>query len=480
MSVIQASVGVFSTLFDEPSFQEALHRLYFDLGNHDPEEWARSLYLTLRHDPSNDKASMLNMDRKKCLQLLYDLVDAWESSTDPSLFEEEICRSFHVERLYRILYVGVIMDRSQALYRMQIPTSSLFGMHWYAKSHLSEGMSTGLSAEELRALKAALVGYPGFPTMNRRIYKMLHTERFGLLQADRRFVEWAKPCRASFEKVAASSFEEAAFKSARPMDGAAFAVAMDVEPTPISPPTTAFSDEQAQDNTTAGTSVLQPKQQVLNMVGQDSFHAKVAKYVQAYDNPVYQERLERLYHDRDSKDPEEWAKELYLTFRDDNVNKRALMLNQDRKVCLNLLYDMVNEWKEHGFCKDFELAIAKVFKPRRIARILGVCLVMDRAQSLYKMILPAKTSQGESIIGMHWFCELHFQDTSMFSSDERKDWMERLSKYSGTATMNKRLYRLLHSEVLGLCYDKAFVHWSKPHAAEFVYVKLPAAGVSVV
>ncbi|KAL7561087.1 hypothetical protein ACA910_020401 [Epithemia clementina (nom. ined.)] len=249
MSVIQASVGVFSAPFDEPSFQEALSRLYFDLGDHDPEEWARSLYLTLHHDPSNEKAATLNMDRKKCLQLLYDLVDAWESSADPSLFEEEIRRSFHVERLYRILYVGVIMDRSQALYRMQIPTSSLFGMHWYAKSHLSEEMSTGLSAEELRALKAALVGYPGFPTMNRRIYKILHTERFGLLQADRRFAEWAKPCLATFETVAASSFEDPEFKSARPTDGAAFAVGMDVDPTPTSPSTTTSSDKQVQDNT---------------------------------------------------------------------------------------------------------------------------------------------------------------------------------------------------------------------------------------
>ncbi|KAL7561088.1 hypothetical protein ACA910_020402 [Epithemia clementina (nom. ined.)] len=135
---------------------------------------------------------------------------------------------------------------------------------------------------------------------------------------------------------------------------------------------------------------------------------------------------------------------------------------------------MVNKWKEYGLCKDFELAIAKVFKPRCIARILGVCLVMDRAQSLYKMILPAKMIKGESIIGMHWFCELHFEDNSTFSSEKHHEWMARLSKYSGTATMNKRLYRLLHSEALGLCYDKAFAHWSKPHAAEFVYLKLPA------
>ncbi|KAL7555444.1 hypothetical protein ACA910_001209 [Epithemia clementina (nom. ined.)] len=74
-------------------------------------------------------------------------------------------------------------------------------------------------------------------------------------------------------------------------------------------------------------SLLQLKQQVLNVACRDSpFHAQVAKYVQAYVNPAYQERLERLYHDRGSKDPEEWAKELYLTFRDDNANKRAIVV----------------------------------------------------------------------------------------------------------------------------------------------------------
>ncbi|KAL7566892.1 hypothetical protein ACA910_008619 [Epithemia clementina (nom. ined.)] len=183
----------------------------------------------------------------------------------------------------------------------------------------------------------------------------------------------------------------------------------------------------------------------------------------------------RLYNDlggTSMQDPEEWAKDLYVEFRNDPNNIRALTLNYDRKVCLNLLYDMVNEWMEHRYSVEFEHAMARVFSVPRMVRILDVFLVMDRAQALYKMKLPSPVQHGGmDMIGMHWYSESHVQNDTFDSVEEEVWWKSQLLKqYPGKATMNKRFYRLLYSPVLKLQQkDPVLARWAKPQAATFVY-----------
>ncbi|KAL7580352.1 hypothetical protein ACA910_004381 [Epithemia clementina (nom. ined.)] len=398
----------------------------------------------LRNDPMNNRADALNKDRKVCLNLVYEMVNAWEDLKDESdakAFEKSIREEFGLDKLHRILSICMFMDRAQSLYRMQIPTSIYYGMHWYSKSHLDTDSPEAQYVKEkypekytvlqsaLEELKKVLEDYPGSPTMNRRLYKIIHTPSFGFLE-DETLWKLSVPVAAEFiEKQEDTEMEDAC-------DGR-----RSTEETKPSP--------------------------TLQLI-QNQIEETLNLFVQKYDEPQYQERLNRIYKDRSSHDPEEWAHKLYLTFRDDNSNPRALGLNQDRKACLNLLYDLVNAWEYFQFSSAFEEAMLTIFKPHRMARILGVCLVMDRAQSLYKMVLPAISPKGEMIIGMHWFSDLHFQNSNL-SPEEHEEWRKLLEKYSGTATMNKRLYRLLYSEKLDLRKDPVFAKWSHPQPATFVY-----------
>ena len=203
------TVQSFLTAYLEPSFQESLNRLYHDLGNQSPETWAKNLYQTLCKDPTHPHASLLNRDRKKCLQLEYDLVNAWENASSPDDFEQDIVNIFQVSRLRKILFICLVMDRAQSLYRMQLPSSTYYGMHWYAKEHVAllEGNEEDHSIEAasipslmdkaLESLKMALTTYKGSPTMNRRLYKIIHTKAFGLLQ-DADIARWSLPALATF------------------------------------------------------------------------------------------------------------------------------------------------------------------------------------------------------------------------------------------------------------------------------------------
>ncbi|KAL7568215.1 hypothetical protein ACA910_004215 [Epithemia clementina (nom. ined.)] len=206
------TIKSFCEAYKAQPFQECLNSLYADLGNRDPEFWAKELYQTLRHDPTNERVHSLNRDRKKCPILLYDLVDDWDKviqmngkDTDKadiaSAWEQEIFDTFRVERLHRIIYVVLTMERAQALYYMQLPSCRLQGMHWYSKYHLRNTSQddtapiTKTTTCDLDALNAALWDYLGFPSMNWRLFKLVHTERFGLLSnAD--LARWSQPTLA--------------------------------------------------------------------------------------------------------------------------------------------------------------------------------------------------------------------------------------------------------------------------------------------
>ena len=449
------TINFFCTGFEEPAIQDPLRRLYEDLGNQDKVEWSRTLYLTLRNDPNDSRVMALNVDRKTCLTFLYHMVDAWESSADPRDFQQGIQDKFGIDRVKKILKVCMVMDRAQSLYRMQIPTSSLYGMHWYSKLHLEESSEFALTfPDNYKQLKEALRGYKGFATMNRRLYKLMYTKDFALMQ-DAELALWSKPALAKFVPLT----ENLTTTTIKPSESNSTAEERSVEAKRASPT----------------RDVLDPPSKSLKL-DQEPFVEIVTVFVKRYNEPDYQECLARLYHDRSSRDPEEWAMKLYLDFRDDPSNERAITLNQDRKKCLNLVYDLVNEWEKTEFSTEFEYAIKNVFKPRRLVRIFGVCLVMDRAQSLYKMILPERNDKEELIIGMHWFSILHFENDSFSSAEEREDWIKRLEYYGGTATMNKRLYRLLYSKVLNLQDDPVFAKWAQPQLATFEYRPVPIPG----
>lgn len=209
----------------------------------------------------------------------------------------------------------------------------------------------------------------------------------------------------------------------------------------------------------------------------DSLHALKNKY----NEPSIQDPLRRLTVDQASQNIEEWAKNLYLAKRDrDDAN--SVSLNMDRKVILNLVYELVNLWNnvldELGdeAADDFEDSIICIFEIRRIERILGFGVPMDRAQALYAMKVPTWSKYG-----MHWYSEYHFDNSSPYcnygysqdlSEKEREEWRDLLSDYPGFPTMNKRLFQLLYSEKLGLRrrHPNTFGRWCKPQAAEFVSI----------
>ena len=219
-----ADIIYLCAIYEEPSFQERLNRLYADLGEQHPERWAQQIYLTLRDEPFNERAHALNMDHKTCLKLAYDLVDAWEASPDPDLFEQQIYDTFQVFRLKRILYIGLVMDRAQSLYHMKIPSSPYYGMHWYSKHHLARSQSDYhsdyLSGGGTSAFEYFLSQYAGAPTMNRRLFKLLHTQRLGLLQ-DAHLAHWSQPTLATFVKVPHHEHRNLAFHNKRSLSPAA-------------------------------------------------------------------------------------------------------------------------------------------------------------------------------------------------------------------------------------------------------------------
>lgn len=419
----------------EESIEHHLKNLYKSLGSRNEEEWATALYVQLRDDPNNSVVCGLNRDRKACLTFLYDLVDTIENSPNPSTFASEVILRFKIWRIKKILGVCMIMDRCQALFRMQLPTSTSFGMHWYSNLHLEPNTLYSLAYPEEQQMWVTMLNttkYEGRGTMNKRIFKLLYQYDFGLL-ADAKLLRWSRPTPAIFTTLTTPI----------PSPEVVSAVA------PSSIPLESISGF-------TGLSISQSVREIIQ------------GYVDMYDQPEYQDCLARLYDDRRSQDPEEWARLLYTLLRDDPLNERALALNRDRKKCMSLLYHLVDEWEMHGFSEEFELGIKQVFKSRRLFRILSVCLIMDRCQSLYKMEIFG--GQG---VGMHWFSELHFNETTVTNSahqlsfDEFQMWKTLLSNYVGRGTMNKRLYRLLYSKILGLQQNELMLRWSKPRAALF-------------
>ena len=228
--------------------------------------------------------------------------------------------------------------------------------------------------------------------------------------------------------------------------------------------------------------------------------SQIQRYVARFEDSVFQKALQRLQVDkaRHSSDSEVWAQAVALAWGNaqDPHHGRAVLLEQDRHVCMSLLYDMVDDWATVGFSPHFARAMRTVFSLRRIVEILAVGLVLTRAQTLYQVILPGSaTRDGRPLVGTHWFCELH-NSTMMgpqTTAEKSPSTSPPVSSITCGATipnpsrscmkvpgtMDRRLYRLLYSPELGLQRIPAIAQWSQPQAAPLVVHGYPPAPTRV-
>lgn len=165
--------------------------------------------------------------------------------------------------------------------------------------------------------------------------------------------------------------------------------------------------------------------------------------------------LEDLEKSIGQKNIYDWAVETYIWLNAFPTNIQMNSLNSNRKKCLQVLYDLVDEWEkdwEKYGSNEFEKAIPRIFGTENIRKIIRICMPMDKAQSLYKMKVGTK-------VGMPWYSKI-----SEFDSKEDKDeWFEYVKKFPETRpTMNKRLYKLIKSEHIGLKNDEDLIELLKP------------------
>lgn len=200
------------------------------------------------------------------------------------------------------------------------------------------------------------------------------------------------------------------------------------------------------------------------------FHAEVRKLKSEFREDYYSD-LERLYGALGRKDIDKWARKVYEDKRKDK--EYAIELNRLRRRCLKLLYKLVDKWEEYDYSPAFEEAMLNAFPRSKIVEILRICLPMDRAHALYALY-NADTDK----YGYHWYSKLHFEDGSKFLQKYGSDKeVRRVQKAilenekqqpKQKPPMNKKLYRLLLSEKLGLQDIPEFRRWLQPELAKFV------------
>ena len=156
-------------------------------------------------------------------------------------------------------------------------------------------------------------------------------------------------------------------------------------------------------------------------------NAVVKEYVSRYNTPEIQDALERMDQDRGSKDLEDWGKEVCTARLSNPKDKRAIAMSKFRKVCLNLVYDLVKAWEDFGFSDEFEQAIDCLFKSRRLTRILSFCLALDKGQSLYMMNHGTGTAD--------YFSDLHLPK-------EQMAWIKYIVSHSGSSTLSRIMFRM--------------------------------------
>jgi hypothetical protein len=176
-------------------------------------------------------------------------------------------------------------------------------------------------------------------------------------------------------------------------------------------------------------------------------------FVILYDSKPFQASLGRidLAQSGGKANAEEWAE---AWARKVLVHdEKAKDLNDDRKICLALLYRMCNCWQPDDDEPEATVSrkdIVKKFRNTRVVRILTLCVIMDRAQALYVMKLAGHP------VGMHWYAQKHV--------DESDEWKEITANYDGFPTINRRLFWLVELFDLG----GTLKEWLQPTKADWL------------
>jgi hypothetical protein len=154
---------------------------------------------------------------------------------------------------------------------------------------------------------------------------------------------------------------------------------------------------------------------------------------------------------------DEWAKQvmLYLREVDDCFDANAehwtaVSLDSSRKVCLELLYSLVDR-VDKSELHESEL---NEFKYRNIQKILDLCLPMDRAKCPY-----FNWYGPESCYGMAWYSQ---EDLNKFDF-----WNGIHEKYGHGPTINNRLVRLI-KRLPSQSYREVIYRWIKPEKAPWM------------
>lgn len=174
-----------------------------------------------------------------------------------------------------------------------------------------------------------------------------------------------------------------------------------------------------------------------------------------YLDKSYQMALERIMNaQHGARSIDEligWAKNwaLALASMDHSTDEyhNAFERNTDRKACLELLKVMCDNCQKSGNISVEE--IVEFNDNHRVKRILSLCLVMDRAQCLYKM-----KRDGPFPVGMNWYAQKH-ADSDEFETEGFESW--------NTPTISKKYMYLYEMEELGLRGDPLLDMMFQPH-----------------
>jgi len=170
-----------------------------------------------------------------------------------------------------------------------------------------------------------------------------------------------------------------------------------------------------------------------------------------YQDKFFQMALERIEKEQEGavtpEQLEDWAKNWALARgsmdHSSDAYQKAFQLDSDRRACLEFLKVMCrehfdNQGNETPDAKISKSDIVRMHHP--IKRILASCLVMTRAQVLYKM-----KRFGPYPVGMHWYSAEHEQ-SSEFDTEGFREWNE--------PTLSSKYMFLWSMEELGLRKEK--------------------------
>ncbi|KAL7563993.1 hypothetical protein ACA910_007111 [Epithemia clementina (nom. ined.)] len=198
---------------------QAKHRIQLDNrvqidyekhGNHNYEDWAKTIYITLRDNYLDERAHAIDELRRHLLNdWLYKLVKEWAKF--------DYCDHFAVvmenvleHRVEEVLRVCLVLDRAQALYNMQpIRGMSPHGADWFCSWHVEQPTTADGFNNLLKwTTKQSKIKfwqdvqqdwrrvYPNLqPLMNKKLYRLIFHPLLRLHQ-DEQLRKWAEPAES--------------------------------------------------------------------------------------------------------------------------------------------------------------------------------------------------------------------------------------------------------------------------------------------